>query len=143
FRHGQGDGQTQVTLKLSSNFNFIWRREWDSNRRYGFQACALFQWLVGKRALTTTSRWRSAGVWGGGGCRSLLGAFKRAVKCSECIGTAPGRATEKPPGRRARVQLPGCRHEQTQARPEQRAAYGSCLRRIRSKLPIGARPSCR
>jgi hypothetical protein len=25
FRHGQGDGQTQVTLKLSRNFKCIWR----------------------------------------------------------------------------------------------------------------------
>jgi len=30
FRHGQGDGQ-QITLRLSSNFNLIWRRECPPN----------------------------------------------------------------------------------------------------------------
>ena len=33
FRHGQGDGQAQATLKLSSNFNLIWRSDFPPNKR--------------------------------------------------------------------------------------------------------------
>src|SRR6516162_8456198 len=35
FRHGQGDGQTQATLKLSSNFNLIWRSDFPPNKDFG------------------------------------------------------------------------------------------------------------